>query len=172
MFVCRGKRKVQFIPRRGYHSEKMSSIKGLQELHKNHDTSPCLHAMYQNRNTWRSGNVVVIEPVDIQWVFRALCRTFRPSKSGNQNSLIICRRSGMQDRDGIPIFSSVSHPRFRQFSDGGVLTEMLLMEDRSLGKKRYRNSRFPVPCDWLCQPFSFPALCNRVRLRQLFTCRT
>ncbi|EGO51868.1 hypothetical protein NEUTE1DRAFT_18310, partial [Neurospora tetrasperma FGSC 2508] len=52
---------------------------------------------------------------------RAQFRTFRPSKSGNQNSLIICRWSGMQDRDGIPIvFSSLSHPRSRQFGDGGA----------------------------------------------------
>ncbi|EGZ76301.1 hypothetical protein NEUTE2DRAFT_52751 [Neurospora tetrasperma FGSC 2509] len=53
--------------------------------------------------------------------FRDLFRTFRPSKSGNQNSLIICRRGGMQDLTGsLYIFFSLSHPRFRQFSDGGA----------------------------------------------------
>ncbi|KHE81964.1 hypothetical protein GE21DRAFT_1174497, partial [Neurospora crassa] len=52
---------------------------------------------------------------------RSLFRTFRPSDYGNQNSLMICRRSGMQHLTGsLYIFSKLSHPRVRQFNDGGA----------------------------------------------------
>lgn len=89
--------------------------------------------------------------------FRAfiLFRTFRPSGSGNHTSLIIRMPAEWNARsDGIPIHILQSPTPVSDSLVMGILTEMLLMEDRSLEKKGNRNSRFPVPCSWLCQPAS------------------